>query len=268
MKGNGYHHLGWYHDIGLFEAAFSTQTFSRHAHEGFAIGAIAEGAGGYFCRGENMILPKGCLSLMNPEEAHTGHAAAGQVRYNMIYVSEAAVREVLGFKTLRGFGEVAPRDRQAHVTRALARLARRLKDAHAPDWQLACEESVHDVLSRVFTLYGRAELRPAGREPEAVRNLLARVKAGVNKGENLSLAELAGQAGLSPSYLIRSTVRATGLTPHGHVLRARVEQARRLLLAGVPADEAALDAGFCDQAHLIRQFRRHFGVTPGAIIRH
>ena len=268
MQGNLYHYLGWHHDIGLFEAAFSTQTFSRHAHEGFAIGAIAEGAGGYFCRGENMILPKGVLSLMNPEEAHTGHAAAGQVRYNMLYVSETAVRQVLDLKTLRGFSEVAPRDREAHVSGALARLARSLNDNHATDWQLACEESVHEVLSHVFALYGRAELRRPGREPAAIRNMIERVEAGVESGDSLSLADLADQAGLTPSYLIRSSLRATGLTPHGHVLRARVELARRLLLAGVPAAEAALAAGFCDQAHLIRQFRRHYGVTPGAIISH
>ncbi|MBL3562721.1 AraC family ligand binding domain-containing protein, partial [Rhodovulum sulfidophilum] len=59
MQRNRYHHISWLGGIELFEAAFSTQTFPRHAHEGFAIGAISEGAGGYLCRGENMVLPAG-----------------------------------------------------------------------------------------------------------------------------------------------------------------------------------------------------------------
>ncbi len=43
MTANRYHHLSWLNGVDLFEAAFSSQTFSRHAHEGFSIGAIAEG---------------------------------------------------------------------------------------------------------------------------------------------------------------------------------------------------------------------------------
>ncbi|VDS08459.1 AraC-like ligand binding domain protein [Paracoccus haematequi] len=123
MQRNRYHHLSWHHGIELFEAAFSTQTFSRHAHAGFATGAIAEGAGGYVCRGESMVLPAGSLSLMNPEEPHTGHAAAGRVHYNMLYVPESAV---LGLRDLRGFAEIAPRDHGFRLTRALHVLARRL----------------------------------------------------------------------------------------------------------------------------------------------
>lgn len=268
MQRNRYHHISWLGGIELFEAAFSTQTFPRHAHEGFAIGAISEGAGGYLCRGENMVLPAGSLSLMNPEEAHTGHAAVGLVRYNMVYASEGTVRDVLGLRQLRGFAEIAPQDRDFALTRALARLAVCLNDARAADRKLATEEAVHDVLAQAFSHYGRAELRKPGREPAAIRAMLDRIEAAVAEGDDLSLTDLAGAVGLTPSYLIRSARRATGLTPHGHVMRIRVDRARRLLLDGVAAAEAAAEAGFCDQAHLIRQFRRHYGVTPGALIRH
>lgn len=268
MQHNRYHHLGWFHGIELFEAAFSTQTFARHAHEGFAIGAITEGAGGYLCRGESMVLPAGSLSLMNPGEPHTGHASAGRVRYNMLYVSEAAVRAVLGLRDLRGFAEIAPQDRGLRLTNALERLSLCLNQTSATDRRLVAEEAVHAALAQAFAYYGRAELRQPGREPAAIRILLERIEAGVAAGDTLSLSDLASEVGLNPSYLIRSTTRATGLTPHGHVLRTRVDHARRLLLDGTPAAEAAVAAGFCDQPHLIRQFRRHYGVTPGALIRH
>lgn len=268
MTTNQYHHLSWHHGIELFEAAFSTQTFSRHAHAGFAIGAIAEGAGGYVCRGESMVLPAGSLSLMNSEEPHTGHAAAGRVRYNMLYVPEQAAREVLGLRDLRGFAEIAPRDRGFRLTRALHVLAQRLNDRAGPDWRLAAEEAVHDVLAGAFAHHGRAELRAPGQEPRALAILRERIAAGVEAGESLTLDDLAAEIGLHPSYLVRSVARATGMTPHAHVIQHRVLHARRLLLDGVPAAEAAIAAGFCDQAHLIRQFRRHYGVTPGALIRH
>jgi AraC-like DNA-binding protein len=44
----------------------------------------------------------------------------------------------------------------------------------------------------------------------------------------------------------------------------RVRQARRLLDRGVPPAQAAAEAGFADQAHLTRHFKRTMGVPPGA----
>lgn len=265
---NRYHHLSAHHGVELFEAAFSTQTFPRHAHEGFAIGAITAGAGGYRCRGETMVLPRGTLSLMNPEEPHTGHAAAGQVRYKMLYVSETALRAILGLRRLHGFTRIDPRDDGHRLTRALTRLAACLNDPAMTDRDLATGEALHTALSLALCTHGRAVLRPPGHEPAVIRRLRAQIHEGVACGDDLSLARLSAEAGLAPSYLIRSTARATGLTPHGLVLRARLDHARHLLLSGTPAVQAALAAGFCDQSHLIRQFRRHYGVTPGALIRH
>ncbi|MFY0659298.1 MAG: AraC family transcriptional regulator [Shimia sp.] len=268
MDKNRYHHLGWLHGIELFEAAFSTQTFSRHAHEGFAIGAIAEGAGGYQCRGETMVLPAGSLSLMNPEEPHTGFAATPWLRYNMLYASEAAVCAVLDLKSLRGFATVAPKDKGFAISQSLSVLATTLNAPKFLDWHLQIEEAVHEVLAQSFVRYGRADLPPPGREPDAISTLRACISSGVAQGDDLSLTDLAETVGLSPSYLIRSTRRQTGLTPHGLVLKARVEHAHHLILDKTPAAEAAVISGFYDQAHLIRQYRRHFGVTPGAVVQH
>jgi AraC-like DNA-binding protein len=268
MQRNAYHHLSWHHGIELFEAAFSTQTFSRHAHEGFAIGAIAEGVGGYNCRGENVVLPAGSLSLMNPEEPHTGYAPAGRVRYNMLYVSENAVRTILDVRHVSGFSTIAPQDWQLRLTRALAALADRLNNRDETDWGVAVEEGVHKVLVQAFSHYGGARLRMTGQEAAAIKRLRLRIKTGVEAGETLTLADLADEARLNVSYMIRSVKHATGLTPHAHILRARVDRARRMLISGTSAAEAAIAAGFCDQAHLIRQFRRHYGVTPSAMIRH
>ena len=173
-----YHHLGWHFGIDFFEAAFSDQTFSRHAHEGFAIGAIAEGTGGYVCRGQSMVLPAGSLSLMNPEEPHTGYSPARCVRYNMLYVSENAVRAIMGLTGLRGFSTIAPTDKGFGMTRALSRVACMLNSSKSPDWKMGIEEAVHDVLTRAFVGYGNAELRACGNEPASVsfaRNRIAQI---------------------------------------------------------------------------------------------
>ena len=42
----------------------------------------------------------------------------------------------------------------------------------------------------------------------------------------------------------------------------QLDRARRLMTAGTPLAEAALEAGFADQSHLSRQFKRAYGMTP------
>jgi AraC-like DNA-binding protein len=52
------------------------------------------------------------------------------------------------------------------------------------------------------------------------------------------------------------------LPPHAYLTGRRVDLARRLLLAGHPATEAATGAGFYDQSHLARHFKRYLAVSP------
>ena len=91
-----------------------------------------------------------------------------------------------------------------------------------------------------------------------LRELLdARVQPGI------SLDEAAGLLDRRPTHLVRAFSREFGLPPHLYLTGRRVELARRHLLAGLPPAEVAVLAGFYDQSHLTRQFRRMLGVSPG-----
>ena len=59
---------------------------------------------------------------------------------------------------------------------------------------------------------------------------------------------------------------ATGLPPHQYVILRRVERAKQFLQAGTDLSltEVALRAGFSDQSHFSRHFKRFVGVTPGS----
>ena len=63
-------------------------------------------------------------------------------------------------------------------------------------------------------------------------------------------------------YLVRSFRREAGLTPHQFQLQNRVRKGQRLLGGPATAAEAAAAAGFCDQSHFDRHFKRLVGLTP------
>ena len=87
------------------------------------------------------------------------------------------------------------------------------------------------------------------------------VPADLSRPEPVSRA--ADRAGMSREGFSRMFARRHGMPPHAFWLMARLNQARELLRAGEGIAEVAAAAGFTDQSHLGRWFRRVFGVTPG-----
>ncbi len=81
--------------------------------------------------------------------------------------------------------------------------------------------------------------------------------------DDLSLAVLARQAGMSERSFSRHYVEATNLTPARAVERLRVEAARRLLVeAGLPVKRIALRCGFGSEETMRRSFLRLLACSP------
>ncbi len=78
----------------------------------------------------------------------------------------------------------------------------------------------------------------------------------------LLLKEMACMTGVSRFHFLRGFTRATGATPHAHIVQQRVRLARRLLAAGDEIGQASVGAGFADQSHITRAFARQLGMTP------
>jgi AraC family transcriptional regulator len=86
-----------------------------------------------------------------------------------------------------------------------------------------------------------------------------------NYAGDLTLSEMAAAVHLSPFHLARVFKRALGVSPHQYLIQVRVNNARALLSAGSgqrSLAEIATAAGFADQSHLTRHFKRITGVTP------
>jgi len=82
--------------------------------------------------------------------------------------------------------------------------------------------------------------------------------------EPLSLAAVARSVGVHPVHLARTFRRVHQTTVAAHVRQLRVEFARGLLGSPAGLSEIACAAGFCDQSHFSRCFKRHTGLTPAA----
>ncbi|MGA7521725.1 MAG: helix-turn-helix transcriptional regulator [Acidobacteriaceae bacterium] len=84
-----------------------------------------------------------------------------------------------------------------------------------------------------------------------------------NPGGNISLTAMAEIAGVSPNHFVMLFTRATGLTPHQYVLRARIDSAKlHLKDPTLSIAEVSRLTGFRTQGHFTKVFRKIVGVTP------
>lgn len=100
-----------------------------------------------------------------------------------------------------------------------------------------------------------------GLSPAQFRRVLAFISERLSR--NLSLTDLAGEAGLSAAYFSQRFKSSTGTSPHQYLLRLRICRAKTLLKESeAPIIDIAAECGFQTQQHFARIFRRLTSLTP------
>lgn len=95
---------------------------------------------------------------------------------------------------------------------------------------------------------------------------VAQVEAMLRADPHASVRELAGRIGLHPAWAGAAYARHQGESVSATAARLRVERAARLLReTDEPPAAIAAGAGFCDQSHMIRVFRRVLGRAPSDV---
>ena len=109
---------------------------------------------------------------------------------------------------------------------------------------------------------------PRVREP-AARDRRRAVEAALwideHAHEEVDLARAAGHAGLSPFHFLRVFSAVLGVTPHQHLVRARLRRAARLLIDDARSiTDVAYEVGFGDLSNFVRTYHRAARVSPRA----
>jgi PAS domain S-box-containing protein len=103
----------------------------------------------------------------------------------------------------------------------------------------------------------------AGDESSRVLPAITRMMR--DSASRLSVADLAGECGLSASHFMRLFRQRMGKTAHQFVEQVRIEEARRQLReTALPVAKVAEACGFYDASAFVKRFRLHTGLTPRA----
>ncbi|NYD37339.1 AraC family transcriptional regulator [Actinomycetospora corticicola] len=237
----------------VFHARFVEHAYPLHTHATWTLLVVDDGAVRYdLDRAEHGALGR-AVTLLPPGVAHDGRSAtSGGFRKRVLYLSEFP-------EALVGRAVDTPAVVDDALHDAVDRLHRVLEH---PGDELAASSGLALVTARLAAHLARGvpDDGPV-RDPRAAGGLRDLLDAHVVEG--LPLDEAAARLHVTPNHLVKAFSAEFGLPPHRYLVGRRVDLARRLLLAGMPAARVAVESGFHDQAHLTRHFRRLLGVTPG-----
>jgi AraC family transcriptional regulator len=138
--------------------------------------------------------------------------------------------------------------------------------ADAPADRLFLDTMQSALAAHLLRSYSVDRWRPSARKVNLDPKRLKRVLASIEERftENISLRDLATDAGLSEFHFSRLFRKEVGVSPHRYVMHRRVQEAQKeLAYSQSSVAEIALATGFGSNANFIRAFRKFTGLTPG-----
>jgi len=237
----------------VFHASFAEHAYPPHTHDAWTVFIVDRGAVRYDLESRHRGAAGARITLLPPHVVHDGRAAnTVGYRKRVLYLDEA----VLG-ADLIGRSIDRPDIDDPAVVRGFAELHGVLTD---PDETFEAEGR-HALMADRIRRRLRGRTDPPDTEPNALAAALRDLLE--DPESSPTLAEASGVLHASPAHLVRCFTSAYGIAPHRYVVGRRIDAARAMLLDGRPLAQTAVEAGFHDQAHMTRHFRRHVGVTPG-----
>ena len=240
--------------IEIFEAKDFEADFPLHLHDQICITLVTSGLECTRLGKQELYTPFKGISFTYPDEIHANpNKNQGAYSFLTFYISPDVLRYFSNSKIFSFRNRV-------------------VEDSHLFDWfwrignSNTPDEANLTALIRYLSHYNLSSI-PNGViiEKEQALNfteVLQYIQDQV--AEPFTVDHLATICDLSVYTFIRRFKRATGITPAQYVILKRIEVAKTCLRTGAPIADAVFEAGFYDQSHMSRNFKKVTGMTPRA----
>ena len=229
--------------------------FSPHRHDSYTVALTMTGVQAFNYRGSMRHSLPGQVLILHPEEIHDGHCCDEVgFSYRAAYVPPTHVQAVLGGAELPFVGNGVSTN-PALIAAAMSMVI----DCAGVEDPGAYEDALYDLAQAMNDVAGKvATVRIANQA--AVMRACEFLDTTVVFGARLD--QLEQVTGCDRWQLSRDFRALLGTSPYRYLQHRRVDLAKRLLREGAKLAEAAHGAGFADQSHFGRTFRKAVGLTP------
>jgi AraC-like DNA-binding protein len=240
----------------LLRARANARSFDAHLHATYSVVVLKTGRAHVRSARWSGMVGAGDIFFFNPYEVHAANSDDESVAYETLYPSEDLLRASIGAEAS---GPITIQTGILSGSRAAGDLVDLLSGGEAGG------SALQDILGKLLRRCTYAVDAPA-LPPAAIARRACAIIAD-NGLRPIRTEDLARAIGVHKSHFVRAFTAAIGLAPQTYLRQVRIARARELIHAGEGLSEVAQTLGFCDQAHFAREFKKVFGVPPGAMSR-
>lgn len=235
--------------------------YGKHTHEEFSVGVVDSGQSDYFNNNIECKIEAGSLVIVNPMAVHSCNPVQNtNWSYKMLYVCPKWMGDVQSMIVDNPTKSFIPFSAIHTTSPLLYNQFQSLADSIINDVDnMKVEEESITFFSNLFSNANALNVDDSGPKENVVRAhdfILANFK------NNISIREIAKNAGLSEFHLIHAFKKSYGITPHAMQITMRINEAKVLLKKGDNIASVAAELGFNDQSHFHRHFKKLVAVTP------
>lgn len=241
----------------------SNGQFTDHFHDTYTIGLTHDGMFKSIHEHKATLAYQYSTRVINPGEVHCGDSHAWQ--YTNFYPSI----ELLANLYEQMYGEQKMPIFEKHIIQddeLYRRLVSFFRSVYTHEEAMLTESKLIHALSYLIAHYTRsAAFYPfTCKMHNTMQMVVEYIHAHLET--EISLEDLSKTAMVSKYHFLRLFKNHTGLTPHQYIIAKRIHKAKELVLEGESLSLAGLHAGFSDQSHFIRSFRKIYGYSPKTLL--
>lgn len=243
----------------LFENAKELNAaFDKHYHDTYTIGITYEGMLKLKKHNNSTNYLKYSCRVNNPHEIHHGDSFKWSHTnfYPRVELLSSIYEQIFLEKKIPLFSK--------HIIEDM-RLFKKLHSffcmVYSNKSDIEVQTALIDALSYLiinYTSHTKLHLDIAD-DKKVVKKSIEFIKSNIDK--NITLDMLSSVSKISKYHFLRIFKKEIGLTPHHFILNEKINFVNNLIQEGVPISEASLTAGFADQSHFTRNFKKQYGQT-------
>lgn len=237
----------------------SNGKFIKHFHDTYTIGITHDGIFKSINQNKATNSYKYSTRIINPNEIHCGDSNSWKYTnfYPTIEFMAKLYQEIYLKKHIPIFEKHIIED-----TNLYKLLLEFFISSFKKEDSLVVETNLINALSYLIKNYAQKEKNSLilFDDKTIIKNSLEYINDCI--GEELSLDNLAKNSNLSKYHFLRIFKKSIGITPHQYIITQRVQKAKEMILKGEKLTTSALNVGFSDQSHFIKNFKNIYGYLP------
>lgn len=252
--------------VDLFKSEYQNFEFPPHFHDYYVIQVVDDGDNSFYCQGKKYAVDNSQVVLINPGEVHTGCTEKNRVlKYRSFYPTAENWKNFIGESSGINTDTVSFRFRSTAVKdiKTISKI-RSLYSSVETENLLEIQESYDAVLTDLLTKHIDRNFsldEDFRRYTQTIKTAKEYIQDHLD--QKLLLEDISKEVHLSQFHFLRIFKQCTGMSIHQYILSMRVEKAKtELRRSKRHLNEIGFNAGFIDQGHFCKTFKKLTGLTP------